>query len=110
MNRLAGQKAETLQEIDHGLKIAVEIPYREITFQNNSDKVLTISVHHYYWVGDIKPGETIIKKVPWYYTPWIIFRAQEPQGRVYFQEVFSSGTVQELENRDWKVVIPQLED
>ncbi len=91
---------DDIQKMEEGLQIPLEIPYRQITFQNDTYTVQTVIINGYYQVGDIKPGESLTKTVPWYTVwakwggiggPYVLMVTREKQ--------------EEIENNGWKVVI-----
>jgi hypothetical protein len=101
----------TMQEFkSQDLKVVITIPYVQITFLNDTDTILDVYVN-YFNVGNIKPGETVIKTIPWYNTNNIfnvLIRAMDSQGDVVFSKMYSNNVSTELVKMGWKVVLRPL--
>ncbi|MFC1946060.1 hypothetical protein ACFLW1_02545 [Chloroflexota bacterium] len=100
---------ESIAELEEsGITAVVTVPYQDIYFQNTTDKTLTVFLN-FCEIGTVRPGETMVKSVPWYYRSWVIFRAEDTESITIYNEIFKysspSGTVPELENAGWKIVL-----
>jgi hypothetical protein len=108
--------------VNDTLIVVAKVPYHELVIQNDTNKVLIINVNQYE-VHGVKPGETVIK-APWYtYNSDIIVRARYNDENFCFEERFNTrggsealeakgfnySTFRELEDREWRIVIPAIE-
>jgi hypothetical protein len=112
-NNAQGQKVfgenldlSELQIMDYKtLKAVIEPYYKEITFQNNRNGVVIVFVN-FYRVGEIEPSETIKQNIP-LYSDLVNITAEDAQGKHVYHSTYNYVSW-EFRDKDWKVVIPPL--
>jgi hypothetical protein len=80
----------------------------DIIIENQTEHVLTIYVNDYL-VGDVKPGAQITREDANRDIGEYLIEAKNAQGEIVFSRTFTFETLQRINGRLFKVVIPPLQ-